>query len=178
MQDDHPVLTQLSQKEFLGSDKTLQKARKVNRELCARYQAQPTKGHMKQLLQCFGSLGEHSIIEPGFQFDYGINIHVGKQFYANLNCLMLDGAAITIGDHVFLGPNVHIYTVDHPRDAARRREGIMSARAVNIGNDVWIGGQSIILPGIRIGHNVIVAAGSVVTKSIPDGARWIGGKII
>lgn len=106
-------------------------------------------------------------IEPPFHVDYGVNIHVGRNFYANFNCIMLDCATITIGDNVFFAPGVQMYTATHPLDAIERRSSEF-AQPISIGNDVWIGGCAIILPGVSIGSRVVVAAGAVVTKNVED----------
>ena len=106
-------------------------------------------------------------IEPPFHVDYGVNIHVGRNFYANFDCTMLDCTSITIGDNVFLAPGVQLYTATHPLDAIERRSKEF-AEPISIGNDVWIGGCAIILPGVSIGNRVVVAAGAVVTKNVED----------
>uniref|UniRef100_A0A7S2HUQ1 Maltose/galactoside acetyltransferase domain-containing protein n=1 Tax=Helicotheca tamesis TaxID=374047 RepID=A0A7S2HUQ1_9STRA len=106
-------------------------------------------------------------IEPPFYVDYGVNIHIGRNFYANFNCTMLDCATITIGDNVFLGPGVQLYTATHPLDAMERRTTEF-AKPIEIGNDVWIGGCAVVLPGVRIGNGVVVGAGAVVTKDVED----------
>lgn len=106
-------------------------------------------------------------IEPPFYVDYGTNISVGRNFYANFNCTMLDCAKITIGDNVFLAPGVQLYTATHPLDAIERRS-TEYALPISIGDDVWIGGCAIVLPGVAIGSRVVVAAGSVVTKDVED----------
>ena len=160
-----------------ANDKQALAQRRAMREICARYQNQPTKGHMKHLLRALGQVGEHVLIEPGFQCDYG-NIALDDWVYINLNAIFLDVAPITIGKSVLLGPSVHIYTVDHPRDHIQRSEGLQTSQPVTIGDQVWIGGQSIIMPGVTIGDRAIIAAGSVVTKSVPADARWIKGEII
>lgn len=106
-------------------------------------------------------------IEPPFYVDYGTNISVGRNFYANFNCTMLDCAKITIGDNVFLAPGAQLYTATHPLDAIERRS-TECALPISIGDDVWIGGCAIVLPGVTIGSRVVVAAGSVVTKDVED----------
>ena len=106
-------------------------------------------------------------IEPPFYVDYGTNISVGRNFYANFNCTMLDCAKITIGDNVFLAPGVQLYTATHPLDAIERRSTEF-AQPISIGDDVWIGGCAIVLPGVSIGSRAVVAAGSVVTKDVED----------
>jgi len=147
--------------------------REKARLACGKYNAHPSKGnfkHISRLLQQFSTV----VIEPGFQCDYGGQISLGNNFYANFNCVMLDSAAITIGDDVMLGPGVHIYTVDHPRDAQERRAGGCIAKPVTIGDGVWIGGGAKILPGVTIGENTIIGANVVVSKEIPANSQFLG----
>lgn len=115
-----------------------------------------------------GSCGERFHINQPFRCDYGCNIHVGENFMANFNLTILDEAEVTIGDNAFIGPNVSIFTACHPLDAPRRDRNIQWAKSVRIGNSVWIGGDTTILPGVTIGNNTVIGAGSVVTKDIPD----------
>ncbi len=120
-------------------------------------------------------------IDVPFQFDYGSNLHFSGNFYANTDCLFLDTSDINFGKDVKLGPRVQIYTVNHPVDPKERLEkGLAIASPVNIGDNVWIGGGSIINPGITIGANTVVGSGSVVTKSLPANvlAAGIPAKII
>lgn len=107
-------------------------------------------------------------IESPFYCDYGYNITIGKNFYANHNCIMLDCAAIIIGDNVMFGPNVSLYTASHPIYAETRKSGLEFALPITIGNDVWIGGSSVINPGVTIHDGAVIASGSVVTKDVPD----------
>lgn len=120
------------------------------------------------LSEFFGSTGENPWTGPGFHCDYGKNIHVGKNFLANYNVTILDIAPVTIGDYCMIGPNTLITTVNHPLSPSKRRKHMGIAKPIIIGNDVWIGGQVTILPGVTIGNNVVVAAGAVVTKDVPD----------
>lgn len=124
--------------------------------------------------QLLGSTGESVYIEPAFRCDYGYNIYVGENFYANFDCVFLDVCEIRIGDNCFIAPGVHIYTATHPLDAAERNSGAEFGKSVNIGHNVWIGGRSVINPGVTIGNNVVIASGSVVTKDVPDNVV-IGG---
>jgi maltose O-acetyltransferase len=131
-------------------------------------------GRQKLYAELFKSWGEGSYIESPFYCDYGSHISVGKYFYANAGCVFLDPAPITIGDWVFLGPSVGIYTPFHPIAADVRRHELEGAKAITIGSDVWIGGNAVICPGVTIGSNVVIGAGSVVTKDIPDGCVAVG----
>jgi len=120
------------------------------------------------LKELFGSTGESIYIEPTFRCDYGYNIHVGENFYANFDCVFLDICEIQIGDNCFIAPGVHIYTATHPLDAKERISGAEYGIPVHIGDNVWIGGRAIINPGVKIGNNVVIASGAVVTKDVPD----------
>lgn len=112
-------------------------------------------------------------IEPPFHCDYGYNIHSGENVYFNVNCLVLDAMKVTIGNNVFFGPSVHIYTATHPVNAIERRTGEFS-KPVTIGNDCWIGGNVVICPGVTIGNGCVIGAGSVVTKDIPENSMAVG----
>jgi len=114
------------------------------------------------------STGTGVWIEPPFYCDYGSNITLGDDVFLNFNCVFLDVAAVRIGSRVLLGPAVQVYTATHPLRAEDRRMGLESGRAIEIGDDVWIGGAAIICPGVTIGNRSVIGAGSVVTKEIPD----------
>ena len=129
------------------------------------------RGIVEQLL---GRAGRGLWIEPPFYCDYGSNITIGDNVYFNFNCVVLDPAAVTIGDHVLCGPGVQIYTPLHPIDAAERRDGLEYARPVTIEADVWVGGAAIVCPGVRIGTRSVIGAGSVVTRDIPAGVLAAG----
>ena len=119
------------------------------------------------LKQWLGKADDTTYIKPPFFVDYGCNIYIGKHFFANYNCCMLDVANIIIGDNVMFGPNVGIYTPSHPIDAVVRNSGVELAKEIRIGNNVWLGGHVCVTPGVTIGDNTIVGAGSVVTKNLP-----------
>jgi acetyltransferase-like isoleucine patch superfamily enzyme len=111
---------------------------------------------------------ENAFINPPFFCDYGSHIEVGKNFFANYNCTILDVAKVKIGDNCFLAPNVAIYTAGHPIYPTTRNSGYEYGKEITIGDNVWIGGSTVICPGVHIGSNVVIGAGSVVTKDIPD----------
>lgn len=114
-----------------------------------------------------GSHGERFQVNQPFHCDYGDNIHIGENFFANFNLNILDEAEVSFGDNVFIGPNVSIYTACHPLDAPERNKAIEWAEPVKIGNNVWICGSVTIVPGVTIGDNCVIGAGAVVTKDIP-----------
>jgi maltose O-acetyltransferase len=127
-----------------------------------------------QLKMMLGSVGEKVWIAKTFNCDNGKKIHIGNNFTGNYNLTILDIREVYIGDNVMIGPNTLITTVGHPLTPMGRRQHLGIAKPVTIGNDVWIGGNVTILPGITIGNNVVVAAGAVVTKDIPDNTL-VGG---
>lgn len=124
--------------------------------------------------ELFGKTGENFWIEPPFRCDYGCNTIIGENFFANYDCIILDVCRVSIGDNVFFGPRVSIYTASHPIDAAVRSTQLEFGKEVNIGNDVWVGGNTVINPGVSIGDNVVIGSGSVVTKDIPSGVIAAG----
>jgi len=115
-----------------------------------------------------GKAGDGLYIEPPFYCDYGYNIKLGQTVFMNFNCCILDVAEVSIGDHAMLGPNVQIYTATHPLEARARNSGREFAKPIRIGNNVWIGGNAVICPGVTIGNNVVIGAGAVVTKDFPN----------
>lgn len=135
-----------------------------------------TSGLERKLLlkKLFGSTGESLHVEPTFRCDYGFNIHVGENFFANFDCIFLDVCEIRIGNDCMIGPGVHIYTATHPIEAAQRNSGLELGRPVTIGSDVWIGGRAVINPGVTIGDNAVIASGAIVVKDVPAGAV-VGG---
>ncbi len=149
--------------------------------------------HARMLFQKINQLGEESIegrkdlfkellgkttnnfwIEPPFYCDYGYNIELGNKVFFNFNCCILDVMPVKIGDNVFFGPHVQIYTATHPMEAKIRNSMLEFAKPITIGNDVWIGGGAIICPGVTIGNGVVVGTGAVVTKDIVDNV-FVGG---
>ncbi|MEO6685093.1 MAG: sugar O-acetyltransferase, partial [Dyadobacter sp.] len=122
----------------------------------------------------FGSTGKEFWIEQRFHCDYGYNIHIGENFYANVGCTILDCAEVKIGDNVLFAPGVSLYTAGHPTDTEQRVAGLEYAHPITVGNNVWIGGGAIVLPGVSIGDNTVIGAGSVVTKNIPANVIAVG----
>lgn len=123
-------------------------------------------------------LPESSVIMPPFYCDHGHGIHLGENVFINNCCTFLDGALITIGDYTLVGPNVQIYTPQHPMEYMERRITQEYAYPVTIGKDCWIGGGAIICPGVTIGDRCIVAAGSVVTRDVPDDSLVAGNPAV
>lgn len=121
-----------------------------------------------------GRTGKNVSIVSPFYCDYGYNIETGENFFMNMNCVILDGAKVTFGDNVFVAPGCGFYTAGHPLDAERRNAGLEYALPIRIGNNVWIGAQVCVLPGVTIGDNSVIGAGSVVTKDIPSGVLAAG----
>lgn len=112
-------------------------------------------------------------IEPPFHCDYGYNIECGENVFFNVNCIVLDSMKVKIGSNVMFGPGVHLYTATHPLDKTERRL-LEIAKPITIGDDCWIGGQSVICPGVTIGAGTVIGAGSVVTKDIPENCLAVG----
>ncbi len=124
---------------------------------------------MRSLIaELLGGHGERFHINQPFRCDYGCNIFVGENFFANFNLTILDEAEVRIGANAFIGPNVSIYTACHPLDAEERNKCVEWAEPVVIGDNVWIGGSATIVPGVTVGDNVVIGAGAVVTKDVPD----------
>jgi maltose O-acetyltransferase len=151
-------------------------ARKRAKHLCQQLNAlRADQRKARQLLysQLFGS-SIQPFIEPDFYCDYGNNIYLGENFYANHHCIMLDAAEIHIGDRVMFGPGVHLYTTTHPIDAAERAKGKALIAPITIGSDCWLGGNTLVMPGVTIGKKTVIGAGSVVTHDIPAGVVAMG----
>lgn len=158
-------------------DKELTALRRSAQKMCRDYNELAFEGDDKRsevLHRLFKKIGNGGLIEPPFHCDYGFQIEIGENFYANYNCVILDTAKVTIGDNVMIGPNVGIYTAGHPLHAARRNSGEEFGISVKIGSNVWIGGNAVILPGVTIGDNTVIGAGSVVTKDIPANVAAAG----
>lgn len=151
-------------------DATLLAERTECQERCQRFnQLSPsqTKERVHLLSQLLGRVSESATIVQPFFCDYGYNIEVGANFFANTQCVILDEAPVTFGDNVFIGPCCGFYTAGHPLDAKSRNKGLEYARPIHIGSNVWIGGHVCVLPGVSIGDNTVIGAGSVVNRNIP-----------
>ena len=162
---------------YRASSAELTMERRRAQMMLARYNA-ITDGEPDLLLSLLrdlmGSVGDGTVIMPQFTCDYGYNIRLGRNVFINYHCIFLDCAPIDIGNDVQVGPAVQLYTAQHPLEAEVRRSGLESARPIRIGNDVWIGGGAVILPGVTIGDRSVVGAGSVVVHSVPADCVAVG----
>ena len=160
-------------------DEELSTALRKAKQLCHKYNdiffedETAAKKIIDELLQAEHNDG-YCVFTPSFWCDYGFNVKVGKNFYSNHNLVILDCAEVRFGDNVFIGPNCGFYTAIHPIDAEQRKMKIEWAKSIKVGNDVWFGGSVTVLPGVTIGDNVVIGAGSVVVKDIPSGVVAVG----
>lgn len=160
-----------------NNDENLLKERAIAKDLCFKYnQLMPSdvKNQKKILKELLGNVDDSTIVVAPFWCDYGYNIRVGKNFFANHNTVILDGAKVTFGDNVFIAPNCGFYTAGHPIDAKRRNQGLEYAYPITVGNNVWIGAGVHVMPGVTIGDHVVIGAGSVVVKDIPSNCVAVG----
>ena len=154
-----------------ASNKELTRARSQCRNLLDTFNSLPFSAKTERntvISELFGRIGNNISINKPFYCDYGFNIEVGDNFYANFDCIILDVCPVVIGNNVFLGPRVSILTASHPLDKDVRNTTLELGKKVVIGSDVWIGGSVVINPGVIIGDNVVIGSGSVVTKDIPS----------
>lgn len=126
------------------------------------------KERQEILKKLIPNAGKNLWLEPPFHCDYGTNMHIGERVFFNFNCVVLDVARVKIGSRSLFGPNVQIYTATHPINHKERASMLESAKPIEIGEDVWIGGSAVICPGVSIGDRSVIGAGSVVTKNIPS----------
>jgi maltose O-acetyltransferase len=155
-----------------ASDPELVAERECARELTRQYNDtdETDRERRDELLhELLGSMGEDVSVEPPFRCDYGNNIRVGENFFANFDCMVLDVCRVEIGRNCEVGPGVHVYTATHPIDAVERVEGLEAGKPVTIGDDVWIGGRAVIDPGVTVGDGAVIGSGAVVTEDVPDG---------
>ena len=158
-------------------DPELHTDNRTARAWMARYNAAATEtpATRRELLrERFASVGDGTVVRPPFHCDYGLHISLGAHVFLNFGCVILDCAPVSIGDRTQIGPGVQILTPDHPREPGPREAGLEFARAIRIGRNVWIGGGALILPGVTVGDDAIVGAGSVVTRDVPAGATVVG----
>lgn len=151
--------------------------RDVCQERCYDYnRLRPSQSEERERLirEILGAAGERCNILAPFYCDYGCNIRVGDDFFANFGLTILDEALVTFGNHVFIGPHCGFYTACHPHDETQRNAGMEYARPITVGNSVWFGAQVCVLPGVTIGNNVIIGAGSVVVRDLPDNVIAVG----
>ncbi|MGI6066076.1 MAG: sugar O-acetyltransferase [Bacillota bacterium] len=164
-------------KPYLALDEELLRERQYAKEMIFQFNSLPPKEIEKRnkiIKELLGKVKDNFFIEPPFRCDYGYNISIGKNFYANYNCIILDCAPVTIGDNVLFGPNVSIFTAGHPIYYETRNSGLEYALPIIIGDNVWLGGGVIVNPGVTIGDNVVIGSGSVVTKDIPADSLAVG----
>ena len=162
---------------YRPGDPEIQAEQRANKAWLSRYNAAmalPVAERHALLSEHFGRVGADAVIRPPFFCDFGYNIFLGDGVFLNFNCVILDVVHVTIGDRTQIGPATQIYAADHPRDTQTRRDGLEFGRPIKIGADVWIGGGSIILPGVTIGDGAIIGAGSVVTRDVAAGATVVG----
>lgn len=160
-----------------NNDAELIRERQQCKEFCCAYnRLMPSEiGRREELIRrLLGKTGRSFLIEQPFYCDYGYNVEIGENFYANVNCVILDEAAVRFGDNVFVAPNCGFYTAGHPFDVEQRNSGLEYARPITVGNNVWIGAQVCVLPGVTIGDNCVIGAGSVVNRDIPAGSLAVG----
>ncbi len=147
------------------------------KDLCHAFnQLRPSQTREQEALirRLFGRTGQRFCVTAPFWCDYGSNIEIGENFYTNHNCVILDGAKVVFGDNVFIAPNCVFSTAGHPLDAGQRNRGLEYAYPITVGDNVWIGASVTVLPGVRIGSNTVIGAGSVVNRDIPDGVVAVG----
>ena len=162
---------------YFGNDKELMTERATAKKLCMEYNAITYNDYQKRerlLDRLLALKGENTWIEPNFFCDYGYNIVIGDNFYANHNLVILDCADVIFGDNVFIGPNCGFYAAEHPIDAEQRNSGLEYSKPIKVGSNVWFGGNVCVMPGVTIGDNTVIGGGSVVVDDIPSGVVAAG----
>lgn len=162
---------------YRSADAELVADRRRARAILARYNAisdGDPNTPISLLREFIGAVGDGTIVKPLFTCDYGYNIRLGHSVFINYHCVFLDCATIEIGDDVQIGPAVQLYTAQHPLDPVVRRSGLESASPIRIGNDAWIGGGAVVLPGVTIGARSVVGAGAVVVRDVPPDTVVVG----
>lgn len=162
---------------YRSADKELVADRRRVQTILARYNAISDEDPnllLSLLREFIGTVGDGTTVMPLFTCNYGYNIRLGRNVFINYHCVFLDCAPIEIGHDVQIGPAVQLYTAQHPLDPVARRSGLESARPIRIGNDVWIGGGAVVLPGVTIGARSVVGAGAVVVQDVPPDTVVVG----
>ncbi|MGW4926346.1 sugar O-acetyltransferase [Streptomyces parvulus] len=162
---------------YIADDPEIERRQRQAVRLAARYQAAYTEDPATArplLAELLGSFGEEAHVRPPLWVDYGSNITIGARTFVNYNLTALDVAAITIGADCQIGPNVQLLTPTHPLEPGPRRDKLEAARPITIGDNVWLGGGAIVLPGVTIGDNSVIGAGAVVTKDVPANVVAVG----
>jgi maltose O-acetyltransferase len=162
---------------YNASDPELNAARRRARQLLAQFNGSEPEALSEQrtiLEELFGSFGSGSVVNQTLKCDYGFNIFVGDNTFFNFDCILLDCNRIDIGNDVQFGPGVHIYTATHPLNAIARKSGQEFAKPVKISSGVWLGGRAVICPGVSIGENTVVGAGSIVVRDLPANVLAVG----
>lgn len=160
---------------YRASDPELVHERQRCRSVLQAFNAQQDEEERLALLKQFlGRIGSGAFIQPPFACDYGYNLFIGDNVFVNFNTVILDCATVTIGDGTQMGPGVQLLAADHPREPQARRSLLELARPVSIGSNVWLGASAVVLPGVSVGDDSIIGAGSVVTRDIPSGVVAVG----
>ncbi|MFJ4482823.1 sugar O-acetyltransferase [Streptomyces longwoodensis] len=162
---------------YIADDPEIARRQQEAVRLAARYQAayaEDADAARPLLARLLGALGEEAHVRPPLYVDYGSNIRIGARTFVNYNLTALDVADIVIGADCQIGPNVQLLTPTHPLEPGPRRDKLEAARPITIGDNVWLGGGAIVLPGVTIGHNSVIGAGSVVTKDVPPDVVAVG----
>ena len=160
-----------------NNDKELIEQREKAKDLCYEYNKLKPSNREEQkeiIKELLGRTKEKFLIEQPFICDYGYNIEIGENFYSNHNLTILDANKVKFGDNVFIAPNCGFYTSGHPSDSETRNTGLEYAKPIEIGNNVWIGGNVVVLPSVKIGDNCVIGAGSIVNKDIPPNSIAVG----
>lgn len=160
-----------------NNDKDLGAEMLACKDVCFEYNAiKPSQVERRTQIikKLFGKTSDSFTVLAPFWCDYGYNIEIGDNFFANHNCVILDGAKVKFGDNVFIAPDCGFYTAGHPVDSERRNKGLEYAYPITVGDNVWFGGGVRVMPGVTIGSNVVIGGGSVVTHDIPDNVIAVG----
>ncbi|SFC85202.1 sugar O-acetyltransferase [Pseudoalteromonas denitrificans] len=159
------------------SSELIQKRKHVH-EVCRQFSRSPSRGNLKRLKSLFKECGQDVFIESGFHCDYADQLTLGDRVYININCTILDGGEVRIGEDSLIGPNVQILTVTHDINPTERLKKNNYAQEVTIGKNVWIAAGVIILPGVKIGDNSVIGAGSLVSKNVDPDSLYLGNPAV